>query len=131
MKRIFIILTLFLFSCNNDKYADIIKNADKAEFSFDFDDGPASANITDRKVIEEIGKVLDGKRESCVCMRTGLITIYSDGKKTMKIGMSTPAGGSTDECQYLIVQNSGDDKCYKLTYNMGMFLDELRNEVKK
>lgn len=68
----------------------------------------------------DIDRVLDGKATPMTCKPTGSIIFYIDDAVVYGLEFSTDATGADEECQYLMFGNKG----WRLTYNIGMYLDE-------
>jgi hypothetical protein len=133
MTRIFAILLVFLISCNNkkeNKYTAILQSADSVGIAFKFEDRISEVRKTEKGVFENINKVLSGKEEKCSCTTSGYMLVYSKDSVALDIDFATAEGGGGKKCQFLMIKEGTDTVCYRLTYNMGMYLDELRNFIK-
>ncbi len=124
--RLLLIFTLFIFSCSSRENSQFIK-ANKVEIAY-YNNGDTLRTIGILKnLMIDIEKVLDGKETSMTCKPTGHIVFYIDDAVVYGLEFSTDATGADDECQYLMLKNKG----WKLTYNVGMYLDEEFHTLKK
>lgn len=56
--------------------------------------------------------------------------MYRKDSLLLNVWISTNGTGGNDSCEYLMLNEGGDQICYKMTYNLGMYLDETYNYIK-
>ena len=123
--RAYLILLFFIASCSL-REQDLMESADKIEIIF-FNNGDKLRQIsTSKSLIKDFKKVLNGKIEPVNCTPSGQVVFYSDGSVIYATFFSTDAAGEND-CVFLMLENRG----WRMTYRVGMYLDETYSELKK
>jgi hypothetical protein len=133
MSKLFFIIFVSLIACNQEKqneYTHLIEAADSTSIGFKFEDRVSTVHKKDKWIFDAIGEVLGGKPENCSCQTTGFVEVYLKDSVVLDIDLATEAGGGGTDCQFIILNEGKESKCYKLNYRLGMYLDELRNFIK-
>lgn len=131
MIRIACILLVFFAACNNKKRVTEssygFQKADSIGISYDFGDRVSTIYKKDKQLLADIDRVFNGPGTDCNCKEDGYITLHE--KDTVTI-INFAIGVNQDSCQYFMTEEGGKKKCYKLTYNIGMYLSEKRDFIK-
>lgn len=136
MRKLFVITFICLTGCSEqsnkqNKYSDIILNAEEMQIAFST--GSFSTSVVsekDRSVFLALNDVFSGNAQDCDCQHSGYIAIYSQKKVVLDVWLATSATGSGENCQFLIMKEENKNKCYKLNYRLGRYLDELFYDIK-
>ena len=134
MKFIWVILVSFLVACIGknqavNQYTSVLQNADTLHIWYKFKDRISSVHKGDRKLFNWINEVFNGKEENCSCESDGGISVYSKDSLMLDVEFATAV--NTKDCQFLIIKEEGKkEKCYRLNYNLGMYLSEMRDFIK-
>ena len=85
----------------------------------------------DKRTVNSFNRIFEQSSCDCDCIPTGKVRFYLKDSMILDAEFATSNSGSNNECQFLIVYEGGDKKCYQLNYSTGMFLDEIYNELRK
>ncbi len=106
---------------------DLLKSADKIEIIF-FNNGDTLRQIsTSKSLIKDFNKVLNGKNEPVNCTPSGQVVFFVDGSVIYATLFSIDVSGGENDCVFLMLENRG----WRMTYNVGMYLSETYGELKK
>jgi hypothetical protein len=144
MKGIVAILLISLIACkgksapknSSNKYTPIVQAADSIGISFKFEDSAAGVyRIStlyekDRSIINAIGNIFSNKEEACSCKAIGYLEVYAKDTITLNIPVVISSLGSGKDCTFLIIKEGDKEICYRLSYSVGRYLEELRNDMK-
>lgn len=140
MIRIIAILAVWLIACNSksnsnskvNKYTAVFQTADSIGISYRFADSTTTIISTiykkDKDLLADIADVFNSKETNCSCASNGYINVYSKDTIALNIRFAIESDGK--DCAYLLVKEDGKEKCYVLTYRIGMYLSEKREFIK-
>lgn len=117
---------LSIVSCSPKKQS-AVDSADSIVLTFFNGGDTLMKSVTSKNIIKDFRTVLGGKMQEVKCSASGAVAFYSGNALVYSVYFSTDATGSNDNCQYLML----DDKGWRLTYNVGMFLDETFSNLKR
>lgn len=115
---------LFFYSCTGQVNDEVVADMGSVVFYNNGDTLPGG-NIS-KEIMEDIEKVKSGQAQIAGCKPTGAFFLYRNSEMVGKIEFSTDATGADNGCQMLLSQN----KAWRLTYRVGMFLDETFYDLK-
>jgi hypothetical protein len=137
MKWLCILSFLFVVACSTRKnnindineYTVILKNADSISVGYVWGTKDSirvsSIHEKNKEIFERLNKVLGEKAEHCTCEANGFMDVYV--KDSVKLSLKFV---NTPNCIFAIIKKDGEpDKCYRLTYRMGMYLDYVYNLI--
>lgn len=124
--KLLLSISLFIFSCSSRESCKF-SNANKIEITYYNNGDTLKADTVTQMLAVDVKKVLDKKAVITTCLPTGRIVFYKDEIVVYSLDFSTDATGAANECQYLMLKNKG----WKLTYQVGMYLDEEFYSLKK
>ena len=134
MKFGLVTLVILLTACIGksgkvNQYTSILQKADTLHIWFKFKDRISAVHKGDRKLFNWINEVLNGKEENCSCEPGGGISVYAKDSLTLDIEFATAANAK--DCEFLIIKEEGKpEKCYRLNYSLGMYLEGMRDFIK-
>lgn len=111
-------------------FHSLLMSADKTHIAFNFEKITSVVIRKEKEILNLLDIALSGKSEICKCNYTGLLGLYKRDSLLMNVWISTNGTGGTENCEYLMINEGNSQRCYKMTYRLGMYLDELYNEIK-
>lgn len=130
-----ILLSLFFFGCSGKKeqhsqFHSLLMSADETHIAFNYEKTTSVVIRKEKEILNLIDIVLSGESEICNCRNTGLLGLYKDDSLLLNIWISTSGTGGSDNCEYLMINEGNRQSCYRISYSLGMYLDELYNDIK-
>jgi hypothetical protein len=124
--KLLLIPILFVFSCTSKSEGTEVR-ADRIEMLFFNGGDTLRESSTSKDIFRNFNEVLMGKTYPTKCKPTGSVLFFLNDSVVNSASFSTDATGGDNDCQFLIL----NDKALKLTYNIGMYLDETFYSLKK
>ena len=130
-----ILLSLFFFGCSGKKekhsqFHALLMSADETHIAFNYEKTTSVVIRKEKEILNLIDIVLSGESEICNCRNTGLLGLYKDDSLLLNVWISTSGTGGSDKCEYLMINEGNRQSCYRISYSLGMYLDELYNDIK-
>jgi hypothetical protein len=126
MMRLAVIFLIFMLACSQHKIAnkhfDKIQKADRILIDYSSDAIKDTTVSADSSLLSLFEEVLGSKAETCSCPATGELIFYSKNSTLLKVEFSTYKADNADRCVFLMLNDEGKRKCYRMTYRVGMYL---------
>jgi hypothetical protein len=142
MKAWLIIGIVFLTACTDKKkpqqqtnpYTAILQQADSVDVGYVWGTRDSirvtSIHEKDKRMFDELNKELGEEEERCSCEASGFMHVYVKDSVRLSLKFATANSGVKKDCVFVIVKDEDKPaRCYRLTYKMGMYLDELYHDI--
>jgi|GEM_PF-6820341 len=130
-----ILLSLFFIGCSGKKeqhsqFHSLLMSADETHIAFNYEKTTSVIIRKDKEILNLIDMVLAEENEICNCKNTGLLGLYKSDSLLLNVWISTGGTGGSKNCEYLMINEGSKQRCFRISYRLGMYLDELYNDIK-